>query len=137
MKKIIAVASAAILLLFLCTCGDDKNRPDDLEEDKVVQEDVRTSAEWPENEFTRQVSKPNGKIQQVYTSTDGDGAEHFTAVMDWKIDDTRVYIAEIKAAGFITEIDVDAETDYVYLGEKDGYTVMVQNYGVVISRLKH
>ncbi len=114
-------------LVIMTACGGENNakkEASDILEDaqEMVQESEVVSSEWPENEFTNLIPKPNNititgnkPIDNMYY------IGHTIVVKDWSIEDCKAYIEKLKAAGFTKPIagmkDVitnDKETIYSF-----------------------
>ncbi len=114
-------------LVIMTACGGENNakkEASDILEDaqEMVQESEVVSSEWPENEFTNLIPKPdnititgNKPIDNMYY------IGHTIVVKDWSIEDCKAYIEKLKAAGFTKPIagmkDVitnDKETIYSF-----------------------
>ncbi|MDR0840486.1 MAG: hypothetical protein LBN26_03770 [Christensenellaceae bacterium] len=139
MKKIIALALALMLALSLAACGGNSNNGGGSSTPPATSDNNTTppasqggnettpsnnggSAEWPaDDEFAKQVPKPNGIILQAWPQSD-----RVVVKMDWTADEARAYGAELEAAGVtkLSEME-DEEYGYSFQGEINEYTVRV------------
>lgn len=127
MKKVFISMLCMASLVIMTACGGENNakkEASDILEDaqEMVQESEVVSSEWPENEFTNLIPKPNNititgnkPIDNMYY------IGHTIVVKDWSIEDCKAYIEKLKAAGFTKPIagmkDVitnDKETIYSF-----------------------
>ena len=83
--------------------------------------------EWPENEYTKLLPKPEFTLTAAVTSSNGFTVEFSDAT----IDDMKAYTKKVKAAGFTLDPETE-ETEspdtavYRYTaGNADGYTVSI------------
>lgn len=81
--------------------------------------------DWPENEFTKQVPKPDFDVRGA--STDDDG---FSVVFaEASLDEIRAYASKLKAAGFreneeLTDQEIMGVVIYTFMADNEaGYTV--------------
>ncbi|MBP5255942.1 MAG: hypothetical protein J6Z80_02690 [Clostridia bacterium] len=85
------------------------------------------AGEWPDNEFTRLVPKPD---MEILAGTEEDG-EFTVAFSGATLEQIKTYVGKLKVAGFIidaetTDQDFQGITVYSYeASNKDGYTVTV------------
>lgn len=127
MKKVFISMLCMASLVIMTACGGENNakkEASDILEDaqEMVQESEVVSSEWPENEFTNLIPKPNNititgnkPIDNMYY------IGHTIVVKDWSREDCKAYIEKLKAAGFTKPIagmkDVitnDKETIYSF-----------------------
>jgi len=127
MKKVFISMLCMASLVIMTACGGENNakkEASDILEDaqEMVQESEVVSSEWPENEFTNLIPKPdnititgNKPIDNMYY------IGHTIVVKDWSREDCKAYIEKLKAAGFTKPIagvkDVitnDKETIYSF-----------------------
>ena len=127
MKKVFLSMVCMASLVLMTACGGENNakkEASDILEDaqEMVQESEVVSSEWPENEFTNLIPKPdnititgNKPIDNMYY------IGHTIVVKDWSREDCKAYIEKLKADGFTKPIagmkDVitnDKETIYSF-----------------------
>ena len=127
MKKVFISMLCMASLVIMTACGGENNakkEASDILEDaqEMVQESEVVSSEWPENEFTILIPKPdnititgNKPIDNMYY------IGHTIVVKDWSREDCKAYIEKLKAVGFTKPIagmkDVitnDKETIYSF-----------------------
>lgn len=167
MKKIIMLILSFILVISLCACGFDFNLGGFVDSDEpLTRHDteaesnggnssestnagVNTSlidiggllnAEWPDNEYTKQVPTPDMKI--LHSNSDDDG---FTvAFNNASAEQIKAYASKLKEAGFTTDAEEEDKevmgmAIYSYTASNsDGYSVSltfaVGSAGLVISK---
>ena len=82
---------------------------------------------WPDNEYTRLVPKPNLELQAAYN----DGESFGVTFVNATVEQIKAYVAQVKAAGFnINEVVEDEEfmgmVIYSFTAENaEGYTVEI------------
>lgn len=107
MKKVFLsmVCMASLVLMTACGGGNNnaKKEASDILEDakEMVQKSEVVSSDWPENEFTKLVPKPenvkimgNKKVDNAYY------IGHSVVVKGWSKEDCKAYVEKLKAAGF-------------------------------------
>lgn len=123
MKKIIILGVSFLMLISLFGCGENN---DEVEE-----------KQWPENEFTKQVSKPEfGDLNGAVEIDD----EFCISINDVEINEVKSYVEIIQKEGFKENQDViDKEAIgievYSYMADsKDGYSIALE-YSVGVCSL--
>ena len=105
MKKVFLALMCIASLVIMTACGGGNAKKDgsDILEDaeKMVQKSEVVSSDWPENEFTKLVPKPenvkimgNKKVDNAYY------IGHSVVVKGWSKEDCKAYVEKLKAAGF-------------------------------------
>lgn len=99
------VCLASLVIMTACGGGNNnaKKEASDILEDakEMVQKSEVVSSDWPENEFTKLVPKPenvkimgNKKVDNAYY------IGHSVVVKGWSKEDCKAYVEKLKAAGF-------------------------------------
>ena len=107
MRKVFLALMCMASLVIMTACGGGNNNAkkeasDILEDAKeMVQKSEVVSSDWPENEFTKLVPKPenvkimgNKKVDNAYY------IGHSVVVKGWSKEDCKAYVEKLKAAGF-------------------------------------
>ena len=106
MRKVCLAMMCISSLVITVACGGNnsvKKEPSDILENAkdLVTENETVSSEWPDNEFTGLVPKPdnvtitgNKKVDNAYYTG------HTVVVKDWSKEDCMAYAEKLKAAGF-------------------------------------
>ena len=106
MKKVFVTLMCMAGLVIMTACGGNSNakkEASDILEDakEMVQKSEVVSSDWPENEFTKLVPKPenvkitgNKKVDNAYY------IGHSVVVKGWSKEDCKAYVEKLKAAGF-------------------------------------
>lgn len=96
------------LMAGLCASGcQDKNEPlETFDESTQETQEETTTSQWMENELTGLVDKPGfGEMKgAVYT-----GAEFSVSVSNATIEDTKIYVEDLKTKGFSIEAKIIEE----------------------------
>ena len=99
------VCLASLVIMTACGGGNNnaKKEASDILEDakEMVQKSEVVSSDWPENEFTKLVPKPenvkimgNKKVDNAYY------IGHSVVVKGWSKENCKAYVEKLKAAGF-------------------------------------
>ena len=107
MKKVFVALMCMASLVIMTACGggnsNAKKEASDILDDakEMVQKSEVVSSDWPENEFTKLVPKPenvkitgNKKVDNAYY------IGHSVVVKGWSKEDCKAYVEKLKAAGF-------------------------------------
>ena len=126
------VACLAVIMMTACSGGGSKKTAEDAAKDALGElskeaknefekREVKSAAEWVDNELTRQAPKPAGTITKVTPRNDDDGnLGMITFVMDWTEEQAKAYAAALKNAGFKRVINERTEgTGYQFYAAKD------------------
>lgn len=103
------VCLASLVIMTACGGGNNnaKKEASDILEDakEMVQKSEVVSSDWPENEFTKLVPKPenvkimgNKKVDNAYY------IGHSVVVKGWSKENCKAYVEKLKAAGFTKPI---------------------------------
>lgn len=107
MRKVFLALMCMASLVIMTACGGGNNNAkkeasdilDDAKE--MVEKSEVVSSDWPENEFTKLIPKPenvkisgNKKVDNAYY------IGHTIVVENWSKEDCKAYIEKLKAAGF-------------------------------------
>lgn len=111
MKKVFITMMCMASLVIMTACGGGNNNAQteasDILEDaqEMVQKSEVVSSEWPENEYTNLIPKPenititgNQKVDNMYY------IGHRIIIKDFSKEDCKAYIEKLKAAGFTNPI---------------------------------
>ena len=129
----LAIAFAFALTLSLGGCGDKnkvEDEPEDLsveveevveeepvveeEEEEVIEEDEEEfldyyeAGEWPDNEFTKLIPKPEFEVEESFLTT----KQYMASFEDVTMDEAKKYCEQLKAAGFDKNINIDEFTTW-------------------------
>jgi hypothetical protein len=128
----ILFACLAVVMITACNGGGNKKTAEDAAKDALGElskeakkefekREVKSAAEWVDNELTKQVPKPTGTITKVTTRNDDDGSlGMITIVMDWTEEQAKNYAASLKDDGFKRVIYEKTEgTEYQFYAAKD------------------
>ena len=84
-------------------------------------------AEWTDNEFTKQIPKPEFKLFMANVVN-----EEFTAVFkDVTLEHIKDYTESVKTAGFTVNSELDEKSSYTYIytaANSKGYSISVKRY---------
>lgn len=148
LKRFLSLALAVLMTLSLCSCdfrslsGGEQTSSDNVKDDPIVGDgsSAQFGGEWPENEFTKLVPKPNFDVMGA-SSDDGSFTVAFSGV---EIEQVKAYADKVKAKGFT--IDATEESQNVYgvsiytytAYNSDGYCVEITfangTSGITISK---
>jgi len=113
LKRTMTLALVLVLALSLAACGGNST-PDNSQSNGG-------GSEWPaDNEFAKQVPKPDGTVLNVWP-----GRDRVFASMDWTTEEAEAYGAKLREAGIPADLDETRDGYYGFIGHKDGYTIRV------------
>lgn len=83
---------------------------------------ITFGANWPENEYTKQVPKLSEEFVVACDSEE----EMFTAVLSWSIDDAKDYAKKLQSKGFNNDpTDMDMGSMYIFTADNGTYSVTI------------
>jgi len=122
-KKILCILCTLTLVLsLLAACG--KNNIGVASADALHRRDFEFSTDWPENEFSSQIPKP-----QFETALEDPSETEYSIVCDATVDQLKEYVEILKAAGFTKDESTTEENAFSVIAYKysarneEGYTV--------------
>lgn len=79
---------------------------------------------WPDNEYTKQLPKPQITVSSASVGTFADG-ETFAAnfASGTTREQFKAYIEQLKTSGFTVKVEVDTDSTYGGTADKNGYHV--------------
>jgi ABC-type glycerol-3-phosphate transport system substrate-binding protein len=154
MKKIITIALALVLVLSLAACGGNSNSggssttpPANSGNNSTSTPPASqggnettpsnngssdapggTSVEWPDNDYTKDIPKPNkGTILSAEESNLG--GVYFLIKMDWTFEEAKAYEEQLKAAGIDVYSNGGDESYYNFTATLSDGRGVTMNYG--------
>jgi len=134
MKKILCLLCALVLASsLLAACGKNATPSEYTPAGGFSPNNYEFSADWPENEFAKQVPKPKFK-----TDVGEPSETELTVACAASVDQLKVYVESLIKAGFTENADTTEESAfgmavYIYTASNaDGYTAEV-NYSNMLG----
>lgn len=133
LKSTTVFALFATVALFAVSCGGGNSKKQTAETASETKTETRAESsktakgEWPSNEFTKQVPKPDISVRKAE-----DGPNGFNVDFEYEsatLENLKAYVAKLKAAGFDERVseDIDGERYVVTLFNAAGWRVTVSN----------
>jgi len=137
MKRILCLLCAlALAVSILTACGQKPgNGASDSPGDNLHPRDYQFSADWPENDFSNQIPKPQFEI-----APEQSGEMEYTIICEATVDQLKEYVESLKAVGFTKDANTTDENAFSVVAysytasNEEGYTVEV-NYSNMLGSL--
>ena len=124
----------AFSLLLLASCGNGnsaKDEPAAAAAPKSAAKVPAAKAEWPSNDFTAIIPKPEAGEFLSFTG----GGNNARIDMNWTADERKAYVEQAKVARYTELAGESGEGDsYIYSASNDKAHITIMRQGIIVNK---